>query len=226
MNILLIDDDPDIAHVVSYSFEMRWPDATVIISSDGETGLEELKKANPQVVILDIGLPGMDGYEVLQAIRAVSDVPVIMLTVRGSDQDVASGLDMGADDYVVKPFSPLVLLSRVQAVLRRSFLPRKQADTYGDIVMSPQSRQVTIRGQMVHLSPMEFELLAELMSQSGKPVRSEDLLSRVWGPRFVWAKDSLELQIDRLRQKLGDNRERPRIITGGHETGYTFVRPS
>ena len=226
MNVLLIDDDQDIADVVTLSFEMRWPDARVSVSSSGESGLSRLENENPQVIILDVGLPGMDGFEVLKAIRAISDVPVIMLTVRGSDEDVAGALDMGADDFVIKPFSPLVLLSRVQAVLRRSLQPRKHIANRGEIVMAPQARRVTIGGERVDLSPMEFDLLFELMNHRGNMVKPEDLLSIVWGPRFVWAKDSLDLQIDRLRQKLGDNRANPRIITGGRDGGYTFMEPN
>ncbi len=226
MNVLLIDDDPDIADVVILSFEMRWPDSRISVSTSGESGLLRLESENPQVVILDVGLPGMDGYEVLNAIRAVSKVPVIMLTGRGGDEEVAGALDMGADDYVIKPFSSLVLLSRVQAVLRRSFQPRRPIANNDGIVMAPQDRQVTIGGNQVILSPMEFDLLSELMNHRGETVKPEDLLSRVWGPRFVWAKDSLDLQIDRLRQKLGDNRSKPRIITGCQDTGYTFMGPS
>lgn len=226
MNVLLIDDDPDIAEVVSLSFEMRWPNSRVSVSTSGESGLSRLESENPQVVILDVGLPGMDGLEVLSAIRAVSDVPVIMLTVRGGNDNVAGALDMGADDYVIKPFSSLVLLSRVQAVLRRSFQPRRHIANHGDIVMAPQARQVTIGGNQINLSHMEFDLLFELMNQRGKTVKPEELLSRVWGPRFVWAKDSLDLQIDRLRQKLGDNRSNPQIITGCQDAGYTFMGPS
>lgn len=226
MNILLIDDDPDIVDVVTLSFEMRWPNARVSVSSSGESGLSRLKNENPQMIILDVGLPDMDGFEVLRAIRAVSDVPVIMLTVRGSDEDVAGALDLGADDYVTKPFSPLVLLSRVQAVLRRSLQTRKYVANNSDIVMAAKARRVTIGGERVDLSPMEFDLLFELMNHRGKMVKPEDLLSTVWGPRFVWAKDSLDLQIDRLRQKLGDNRANPRIITGGRDGGYAFMEPS
>ena len=226
MNVLLIDDDPDIADVVMLSFEMRWPNSRITVSTSGESGLLQLESENPQVVILDVVLPGMDGYAVLSAIRAVSDVPVIMLTVRGSDEDMAGALDMGADDYVTKPFSPLVLLSRVQAVLRRSLQTRKHIANNSDIVMAAQARRVTIGGERVDLSPMEFDLLFELMNHRGKMVKPEDLLSTVWGPRFVWAKDSLDLQIDRLRQKLGDNRANPRIITGGRDGGYTFMEPS
>jgi len=121
MKILLIDDDPGIAETVSLAFELRWPDAKVLAAESGEMGLAVLDSQEFQLIILDIGLPGIDGFGVLGAIRSLSDVPVIMLTVRGAEADVVKALNMGADDYVVKPFSYLVLLARAQSVLRRTF---------------------------------------------------------------------------------------------------------
>lgn len=121
MKILIVDDDPGIREVVSIAFELRWPHARVFVAESGESGLMILESENPQLMILDIGLPDIDGYEVLSAARAVSELPIIMLTARGEEANVTRALDMGADDYLTKPFSHLVLLARVQAVLRRSF---------------------------------------------------------------------------------------------------------
>lgn len=120
MKILIIDDDPSVREVVSLAFELRWPDANVLAAESGEIGLMMLEIENPQLMILDIGLPGIDGYEVLRATRSVSDLPIIMLTVRGDDSSATRALNMGADDYITKPFSHLILLARAQAVLRRS----------------------------------------------------------------------------------------------------------
>ena len=120
MKILIIDDDPGIRDVVSLAFELRWPDANVLGAESGEIGLMILEIENPQLMILDIGLPGIDGYAVLNATRAISDLPIIMLTARGEEASATRALDMGADDYITKPFSHLVLLARAQAVLRRS----------------------------------------------------------------------------------------------------------
>ena len=120
LKILIIDDDPGIRDVVSLAFELRWPDANVLGAESGEIGLMILEIENPQLMILDIGLPGIDGYAVLNATRAISDLPIIMLTARGEEASATRALDMGADDYITKPFSHLVLLARAQAVLRRS----------------------------------------------------------------------------------------------------------
>ncbi len=122
MKILVIEDNPGVADVVSLAFELRWPDAKVLIAESGESGLLMLETESPQLIILDIGLPGIDGFDVLKTTRSISNVPVIMLTARGDDTDVTRALDLGADDYVTKPFSHLVLLARVQAVLRRSLV--------------------------------------------------------------------------------------------------------
>ena len=122
MKILVIDDDPQIAEVVTIAFELQWADAKVVVADSGESGLSVLERENPHLVILDIGLPGIDGFEVLKVIRSKSMVPVIMLTVRSDEEDVARALDLGADDYLTKPFSHLVLLARAQSVLRRYFV--------------------------------------------------------------------------------------------------------
>ena len=120
LKILIIDDDPGIREVVSLAFELRWPDANVLAAESGESGLMMLEIENPQLMILDIGLPGIDGYAVLSATRSASDLPIIMLTARGDDSSATRALNMGADDYITKPFSHLILLARAQAVLRRS----------------------------------------------------------------------------------------------------------
>ena len=121
LKILIVDDDPGIREVVSLAFELRWPDAKVFVAERGESGLMILESENPQLMILDIGLPDIDGYEVLCAARSLSNLPIIMLTARGEEANVTRALDMGADDYLTKPFSHLILLARAQAVLRRSF---------------------------------------------------------------------------------------------------------
>jgi DNA-binding response OmpR family regulator len=122
LKILVIDDDPGITEVVSIAFELRWPDAKVMVAESGENGLLMLESENPQLIILDIGLPGIDGFDVLRATRSISNVPVIMLTARDDQTNIARALEMGADDYLTKPFSHLILLARAQALIRRSFI--------------------------------------------------------------------------------------------------------
>ena len=148
MKVLVIDDDPDIAKVISLCFEMRWPQTTVIPAADGKEGVSLVETEGPDVVILDVGLPEMNGFEVCHKIRRFSNVPIIMLTVRDADADVSCGLETGADDYISKPFSHVQLLSRVQAVLRRSQKSPLSIDkrifTIGNLTVDLDSREIRV----------------------------------------------------------------------------------
>ena len=139
MKILVIDDDPDIVEVVCTLFELHWSDSHLVSVGDGATGLALLSAEDPDIVILDLGLPDMDGFEVLREIRCVSYVPVVILTVRGGEDDTTKALDLGADDYIQKPFSPLVLLARVQAVYSRSQLGGRSRRAWGRVIPPPRT---------------------------------------------------------------------------------------
>ena len=168
-------------------------------------------------------IPEPDGYEVCKRIRAQSAVPVIMLTARGEEQDRIRGLDLGADDYVVKPFSPRELLARVRAVLRRS--PMVQEDgrlVAGDLVIDSERHQVTIAGEPIELTPKEFDLLKTLAENTGKALERDFLLEKVWGYAFAGATRTLDVHIRRLRQKINDDPQNPRYIETVHGVGYRF----
>ncbi len=230
MKVVVIDDSPEIIEVVSLCFQLRWSGATVVSASTGTQGLELIEAESPDVVILDIGLPDMDGFQVLRDIRRFSQVPVIMLTVRGEDTDVAKGLELGADDYITKPFSHIELVARVQAVLRRvqglSVTSGEKPFISGKLSVDFAGNEVRVDGKPVRLTSTESKLLYTLIRNEGRLVTHENLLNKVWGETYVDARDLLRVHIQHLRQKLEDNAESPNIIVTEHGLGYKFVKPA
>ncbi len=229
MKVLVIEDDPGIIEVVSLCFQLRWSGTSLISAANGAKGLDLVETENPDVVILDIGLPDMDGYQVLREIRRFSDVPVIMLTVRGEDTQVARGLEMGADDYIIKPFSHIELIARVQAVLRRAQgIPVSESErpfSAGKLSVDFARNEVLLNGRPVKLTSTERKLLYYLIRNEGRILSHESLLSKVWGESYIDARDLLRVHIQHLRQKLEDDTESPNIIVTEHGMGYKFVRP-
>ena len=228
MKVVVIDDSPEIIEVVSLCFQLRWSGANVVSAATGAKGLELIEAESPDLVILDIGLPDMDGFQVLREIRRFSQVPVIMLTVRGEDTDVARGLELGADDYVTKPFSHIELMARVQAVLRRvQGLPVTEERPFvsGKLSVDFASNEVRIDGKLVKLTSTESKLLYYLIKNEGRLLSHENLLRKIWGETYVDARDLLRVHIQHLRQKMGDSVELPSIIVTEHGMGYNFVPP-
>jgi len=229
MKALVIDDAAEITDVVSLCFQLHWSNATVLSAQDGARGLELVEAESPDMVILDIGLPDMDGFEVLREIRRFSQVPVIMLTVRGEDTDVARGLELGADDYITKPFSHIELVARVRAVLRRIqglTISEEKPFISGRLAVDFASKEVTVDGKPVRLTSTEYKLLYHLIKNEGHLLSHENLLNKVWGEDYQDARDLLRVHIQHLRQKLGDNGESADIIVTEHGMGYKFVRPA
>ena len=229
MKVVVIDDSPEIIEVVSLCFQLRWSGTTLVSANEGAKGLELIGAENPDVVILDIGLPDMDGFQVLREIRLFSQVPVIMLTVRGEDTDIARCLEMGADDYMVKPFSHIELIARVQAVLRRvqglSVITEERPFVSDKLSVDFASNEVIVNGKSVKLTSTESKLLHHLIRNEGRLLSHENLLTRVWGEAYRDARDLLRVHIQHLRQKLGNSAESPTIIVTEHGIGYKFVRP-
>ena len=229
MKVVVIDDSPEIIEVVSLCFQLRWSGTTLLSASEGSKGLELIETENPDIVILDIGLPDMEGFQVLREIRLFSQVPVIMLTVRSEDTDVARCLELGADDYMVKPFSHIELIARVQAVLRRvqgvPVTTEEHPFVSGKLSVDFASNEVTVNGNLVKLSATEFKLLHHLIKNEGRLLTHENLLSKVWGETYRDARDLLRVHIQHLRQKLGDSAESPSIIVTEHGMGYKFATP-
>ena len=228
MKVLVIDDDPHVRDALEVGIQLQWQDAQVICAENGEAGIDRFFSEEPDIVLIDVTMPRMNGYEVLQAIRRVSDVPVIMLTARADDVDQVRGLELGADDYVTKPFSHLALMARMRAVLRRAELPPPvqalpdfQA---GDLAIHFQNQEVTLKGERVNLTPVEYKLLYHLVRNAGHLLPHEALLERVWGSDYEASPEYLKVFISRLRSKL--RREGgPEYIQTERGRGYRFVRP-
>lgn len=221
--VLIVDDEERIIRFVRLHFEMKG--ARVIEATNGLEALELVRTHLPDLVILDVMMPEMDGFETLREIRRVSDVPVIMLTVQADEADRILGLDLGADDYMAKPFSPAELVSRAQAVLRRT-----QTRALGRIVVVDDdlsidfgSREAIVRGERVKLRPTEWRLLYHLVRNAGWVLTHDQILSKVWGPEYVGQDNYVRLYITYLRQKLEPDPSHPRYIHTERGMGYRFV---
>jgi DNA-binding response OmpR family regulator len=228
MKILIVDDDQHILDAVKVGIEFQWQEAMVLTGLDGEAGLRLFHEHDPDVVILDVMMPLMSGFAVLEAIRQVSDVPVIMLSARGEETDQVHGLELGADEYVVKPFSHLALMARIKAVLRRAELPppaRRLPDfAAGELAIDFQDQRVTLGGDEVKLTPVEYRLLYHLARNAGHILPHRLLLDRVWGDSDQATANYLKVFVSRLRAKLEPPGGR-RYIETSRGLGYRFVRP-
>jgi two-component system KDP operon response regulator KdpE len=227
MKILVIDDEPDVIESVRLGFTLQWREIDVVGAVNGESGLDILEHERPDIVLLDIGLPDIDGFEVLRQIRAFSDVPVVMLTAHDDSMDKVKGLELGADDYVTKPFNHLELMARVKAVLRRLDMPAPASRTpsfrSGDLEVDFARQEARLRGQRLDLTPTEYKLLYHLIRNAGHILQHGTLLAKVWGREYVDEVDYIRVYIRRLREKLGDNPENPRYIRTERGLGYRFV---
>ena len=229
MRVLIIDDSPDIIEVVSLCFKLRWPSVELTSSDKGQKGLELVETKCPDVVILDIGLPDIDGFEVLKRIRLFSDVPVVLLTVRGEEIDKLKGFELGADDYITKPFSHLELLARVRAMLRRrgSLQLGKHSEPFalGDLHIDFSMRQVIVQGREVKLAPIEYSLLSHLTRNAGRVMSHSELLEKVQGREYADASENLKVYVQRLRAKIEDDPSNPKLIITERGVGYRFAKP-
>jgi two-component system KDP operon response regulator KdpE len=229
VKILVVDDEQRLLDALTVGFQFQWQDATVLAAHDGEQGLELFFEHSPDVVVLDVGLPGISGFEVLRRIRQTSDVPVVMLTAAADETDHVRGLELGADDYLVKPFSHLALMAHIKAVLRRVDLPppaRAVPDVVvGDLTVNFESQQVTVGGEPVELTPVEYKLLYHLVRNVNRLMPHRALLDRVWGGDYGATEHYLRVFISRLRGKI-ERPGGPRYIQTERGRGYRFVRPT
>ena len=230
MKVLVVDDAPEIVESVRLGFAVQWREVDVLSAGTGRQALELVESESPDLVLLDIGLPDMDGYKVLEELRFFSDVPVVMLTARDDTIDKVKGLELGADDYVTKPFNHLELLARIKAVLRRLDMPppKSRAPSFrsGDLEMDFDAQEVRLRGGAVQLTPTEYKLLYHLVRNAGRTLPHGTLLAKVWGREYLDEVDYLRVYVRRLRDKLGDNPEKPLYIRTERGLGYRFLRPA
>jgi two-component system KDP operon response regulator KdpE len=228
MKILVVDDDPRLREALEVGLQLQWEDTQVISAADGEAGLEAFFEVNPDLVLLDVNMPGKTGFEVVKEIRRVSDVPVIMLTARAEDTDQVRGLELGADDYVAKPFSHLALVARIKAVRRRAELPPPVEVVpdfvVGELAVHFQNHEVTLAGEHIQLTPVEYRLLYHLVRNAGHLMPHQALLDRVWGSDYEAGPEYLKVFISRLRTKLR-RPGGPEYIETERGRGYRFIRP-
>jgi DNA-binding response OmpR family regulator len=226
MKVLVVDDDRRLREALEVGIQLQWQDVRVVTAADGEDGLRRFFEQEPDVVLLDITMPRLNGLEVLQRIRRVSDVPVIMLSARGEDIDQARALELGADDYVSKPFGHLALMARIKSVLRRAELPPpvQAAPDFqaGDLAIHFQNQEVTLAGQPVKLTPVEYKLLYQLVRNTGHLLPHRALLERVWGSECDASPEYLKVFVSRLRSKLR-RPGGPEYIETERGRGYRFV---
>lgn len=222
--ILVVDDEPHMVKLVEAN--LRAAGYEVVSAVDGRTALAAAERELPDLIILDIMLPGIDGYEVCRRIREYSAVPILMLTARSSEIDLVRGFDVGADDYLEKPFSINELLVRVRAVLKRSKFVQEIIQhpplAVGDLTIDFAKRRVTVRGTEIKLSPTEYKLLTKLALNANRVVLHQDLLRDVWGPEYRTETEYLRVYIHYLRQKMEDDPANPKRIITHPGAGYMF----
>ncbi len=227
MKVLIIEDDREIVEIISLAFEIRWPNVKLVSTHLGEKGVELVESENPDVVILDLGLPDTSGFDVLKEIRTFSNVPIMILTVRGEEADIVKGLEWGADDYMTKPFRQLELLSRIKALTRRAGSSGEETPlVYGELRFNPTTRQL-LRGQEeIRLTRTEGSVLHHLMKNAGQVVTHSSMAESVWGEDYPDAVDSLRVYIRRLREKIEPDPDNPRIIITHTGIGYSLSKPT
>ena len=226
MKVLVVDDEPDVRALVASALGYAHTDLQVVEAGDGDEALELARRDPPDIVVLDLMMPLRDGFSVLEELRRESAVPVIVLTARGLEHDKIRGLELGADDYMVKPFSPRELVARIQAVVRRT-APAAQRPPglieRGDVRIDLAARKVYRGEEEIRLTPIEFNLLVELASHPGEAVSHEALLTKVWGPEYRTEGHYLKVYVGRLRDKLEKEPASPKLIETVRGVGYRFA---
>jgi len=227
LGVLIIEDSAEIVEAISLCLQIRWPEVTLSIAAEGTRGIEILQSESFDIVILDLNLPDIDGFKVLGRIRSLSDAPIIIVTVRGEEEDQAKGLEMGADDYIVKPFSPRDLVARVNAVLRRAHVAKITVEqpsvVRGKLTLNLATNEVLLGDQIIKLTPSESKLLYVLMKNAEHTLSSKKISPEAWGKEYMNT-NLLRTYIRRLRDKLKD--DPPQIILTERGEGYRFVSPS
>ena len=225
MRILIVEDDAEIAEVIALAFEMRWPEANISRSSTGKDAVDLVESGKPDLVVLDLGLPEMNGFDILNDIRLFSSVPVIILTARDDEKDIVKGLERGADDYIVKPFRQLVLMARAQAVVRRyNSVSQVPTDTYGDFRFGDSMHHLYIGNEHVNLTSTEGIIMSHFIRNAEKIIPVSTLANVVWGNDSFGSSEAVRVYIRRLRKKIEVNPESPEYIHTHQGLGYSLAK--
>jgi len=219
--VLLVDDDPAIRD--SLSKELRAAGYTTVTATNGAEGLAAVQSNAPDVILTDLAMPRSDGFELISALRASSSVPIVVLSVRGGDADKVRALDLGADDFVTKPFSVNELLARVRAQLRRTSTPPPTMLSFHELTIDLERRRVVQGGREVRLTPTEFSLLELLATNAGKPMFIEQIIARVWRSAPGTTADTVRVHMSSLRKKIEPEPSEPRYIVTEPWVGYRFI---
>lgn len=229
--IIVADDDPQLLRLTTRNLEFEG--YTVLSARDGQQALSLIEGESADLVLLDVMMPYLDGFSVCEQVREFSQVPIIMVTARGQDQDKVKGLDLGADDYLTKPFSVEELLARVRAVLRRSHLlttttsqPRPSVLKVGQLTIDPMQHLVSLEGQTLALTPTEYRILEYLAHNVGRIITQDLLLEHVWGSEYVGESHMLQVNVNRLRRKMEADPAHPSYLKTKVGIGYMLVAPS
>jgi len=223
--ILVVDDEPQIRRVLRTTLTAEG--YTIVEARDGTEAFEKVRDVKPDLILLDMNMPGLDGLQTCREIRSSSQVPIVMLTVRSAEKDKVRALDAGADDYVVKPFGIQELLARVRALLRRAAEDRDAGALVSkELNFDFEKRDIQVRGAQIHLTPKEFAVLKELVVADGRPISHRRLLQSVWGPEYGEETESLRVVINQLRKKIELNSAKPKYIQTEPWVGYRFNVPA
>jgi len=222
---LIIEDDPEIVESVSLSFRIRWPEAQLVSTHLGRKGIELAESEDPDIVILDLGLPDISGFEVLREVRSFSSVPIIILTIKAEEASIVRGLEWGADDYVVKPCGQLELLARVKARIRdRDNLVDESPLSFGSLLFNPSTRQLLYGKEEINITAIEAHIIHYLMRMGGRVATYIGLAEEVWGDDYPGSVDSLRVHIRRLREKLETDPSHPQIVLTKAGLGYFLAK--
>ncbi len=230
MRVLMIESIKEIVESITLSLQLRWPEAELLTVAEGTRGIELVEGEAPDVVILDLDLPSMDAFEVLSQIRLFSDVPIIVLSKGDDEMRRVRALEMGADECITKPFSPMEFLASVKALLRRAGMSELREGRLPSFIsegltINFTTREVFICGEVVKLTPTEYELLTYLVRNEGRVIPHRALVEKVWGSEYIGDPYLLKKYISRIRHKLGDNAANPQIVIAERGVGYKFIRP-
>jgi two-component system KDP operon response regulator KdpE len=230
LKILIVEDDPDIIETISLCLDMRWAEAKLVSARSGLEGVKQARAEQPDVIIIDLGLPDIDGLEVLEKVRAFTDRPIIILTARSDEMDKIRSLEMGADDYITKPFSHTELLARIRAVIRRAnpmpLGPAARPFESSRLNIDYAGHVVTVNGSPIRLTPTEYNLLEYLAVNEGNVLTHRALLEKVWGEEYINSPDYLKVYVQRLRNKIEKDPANPEVIITQRGLGYKLVKPA
>lgn len=224
MKLLIVEDDEEIVEAISLAFQIRWPEAEITYTRYGNKGVEMVESQRPDVVILDLGLPDINGFDVLKKIRKFSEVPIIIVTVRADESDVIKGLEWGADDYIIKPFRQLELIARIKAQIRRHNQPGEERIVCGPLKLNSVTGQIYHNNKEINLTLTETRILGHLMRNAGHVVTHSSIAEAVWGDDYPGAADSIKVHIRRLREKIEEKPSEPSFIITKAGIGYLFNR--